>query len=155
MFITLRVPKRAWRSTAARLISRVGDYVISTTLLHYWGDYWFLVIVAIASVFNVSSDYLLQKFWAFDQTKRKRRKFLREALLYGCIRAGVGLVGLMMVVFLYFINEIPYAISALLVAIPLWFASYPITKLLFVGSSRGLPVYFRRWWINVRKRVRS
>ena len=155
MSTTLSISKSAWRSTAARIISRGGDYALSTTLITIYGDTWFFLFVALSSVLNVSVDYVLQKYWAFNHGLRKRKRFFKEAVLYAFIRAGLGAIGLGAVTFLYFYLEIPYAITALMVAIPLWFASYPITKWLFVGSSKGLPICFRLRWIAVRKRARS
>lgn len=155
MSTAISTTEKAWRSTVARLISRGGDYGISTTLLYWWGDVWFLLIIAIASTFNVGTDYVLQKYWAFTKTRRKRKKFFKEALLYLCIRAGFGLIGFLAVLFLYFYLDIPYHITGLIVAIPLWFASYPITRLLFDDSSKGLPVCIRKRWITLRKRARS
>jgi uncharacterized membrane protein YfcA len=149
------VAKRARRYTVVRIISRGGDYIISTVLITLYGDTWFLPIVALASIFNVTVDYAGQKLWAFEQTPKKRKRFFKEAILYGIIRGMFGLMGFGSVVVLYFYLDVPYAISALIVTIALWFAAYPISTLLFVGSSRGLPPCVRTRWIAARKRARS
>lgn len=155
MSLTGIAAKRARRYTVVRVISRGGDYLISTTLITLYGDTWFLLIVALASIFNVTVDYVGQKLWAFDQTPTKRKRFFKEAILYGIIRGIFGLLGLCAVVMLYFGLDVPYAISALIVTIVLWFIAYPISTLLFIGSSKGLPIWFRTRWIALRKKARS
>ena len=138
-----------------RFISRGGDYYISTTLLSVWGDGWFLQCIAVASVFNVGVDYGGHKYIVFAGSVKKRKKFFKEARLYAFTRAAFGAVGFAAVVILYFGFKIPYDISALVVAIVMWIVSYPISRSVFVDSSRGLPVCIRKRWITARKRVRT
>jgi uncharacterized membrane protein YfbV (UPF0208 family) len=146
--------KIAWFNVV-RAISRIGDYYISTTLLELWGDTWFLLCVAIASVFNVSVDYGGQKYIVFFRTERRPRKFIKEARLYAITRIVFGAVGFVAVVVLYFGIKIPYDTSALGVAIVMWIISYPISIAVFTGSSRNMPTPLRKRWVATRKWARS
>ena len=138
-----------------RATSRGGDYYISTTLLSLWGDTWFLLCIGIASVFNVSVDYIGQKYLVFTHIVKKQKKFLKEARLYAITRLAFGGLGFIVVYTLYFGLKIPYDISAAIVIIVMWIVTYPISKSVFIDSSRGLPNPIRKSWIMARKRARS
>ena len=138
-----------------RATSRGGDYIISTTLLSLWGDTWFLLCIGIASVFNGSVEYIGQKYLVFTHIVRKQKKFFKEAKLYALVRGAFGALGFAAVTILYFGLKIPYGTSAAIVMVVMWIISYPISKSVFVDSSRGLPIPIRKSWIMARKRVRS
>ena len=155
MPITMFATQSARRYTVVRIVSRGGDYLISTSLITLYGDSWFFLIIAISSLFNVGVDYSGQKLWAFEQASTKRKVFFKEVLPYCILRGLLALLGFSTLILLYFYLKIPYAISALVVALALWVISFQISKVLFIGSSHGLPIYFRKAWIFTRNLVRS
>jgi hypothetical protein len=155
MAITFMTKKTVWLFNIVRAVSRGGDYYISTSLLSLWGDAWFLLCIAIASVYNVSVDYFGQRYIVFRKTVIKQRRFIKEARLYAIARTGLGVIALIATAVMYFCIKIPYDISALVMMVVMWIVSYPISISVFTGSSRGLPVPLRKKWVAARKRVRS
>lgn len=144
------------RYTVIRLGSKGGDYLISTALITLYGNDWFFTAITLSSSFNISFDYLGQKFWAFEQVaEANRRRTSRELILYLFLRALYAIPGFVSLFILYQILHIPYAISALLVTLALWFISFDAFQGLFTGSTRHLPKVVRRTRIFILKRART
>jgi putative flippase GtrA len=149
-------PTNIGRYTLVRIVSRGGDYLISTTLITLYGSDWFFPAVAFSSIFNISIDYLGQKFWAFKQkSEATKRRSTREIILYLFMRGLYAVPAFVALFIMYQILAIPYAISALLVTGSLWFISFEAFQGLFIGSTRHLPRTVRRTRIIILKKARS
>lgn len=144
------------RYTLVRLASRGGDYLISTSLITLYGSQWFFPAIALSSSFNISIDYLGQKFWAFKQANpTTKRRSAREIVLYLSLRGLYAVPAFLSLFLLYKILEVPYAVSALLVTGVLWFISFESFQGVFTGSTRRLPSVVRQARIIILKRART
>jgi putative flippase GtrA len=149
-------PTNIGRYTVVRLVSRSGDYLISTSLITFYGSDWFFPAVAASSSFNIIIDYLGQKFWAFAQaSNNSSRRTTREIVLYLFLRGLYAAPAFAALFVLYQVLAVPYALSALLVTGALWFISFEAFQGLFTGSTKHLPRVVRRTRVYVIKKARS
>lgn len=151
--------QEAVRNLIVRIISRGGDYTISVSIITLYGETWFIAAVLLGASFNGLSDYFGQKLWAFNQSSRRKQRLFKELLPYLMLRGCLALLGFSWLALMFFWCNIPYYLSALIVTAGLWVLSYKVSKVLFTGSSHGMPRWFRQVWIGTRhilkQKVRS
>ena len=144
------IAHEATRNLIVRGVSRGGDYTISVSLITIYGETWFIAAVILGASFNGLSDYFGQKLWAFKQSSVRKQRLFKELLPYLLLRGCLALIGFAWLALMFFWLDVPYYLSALIVTGGLWILSYKVSKVLFTGSSRGMPLWFRKTWIGTR-----
>lgn len=147
--------KRAKRYFVIRIISRVGDVLIYASLLLLLGMEWLIPAFAISSIFNYTVDFWGQKLWTFEEKDKRIGKLLPEFGFYILIRGGNALGALSTWYVLHKLLGVSLVTTIIITIMVFWTISFPLYRLLYVGSIKDLPDVMRKVRDDFNKRVRS
>ena len=151
---TVSEARRKRRYFIAKTFSRGGDLLISSRIEALFGGNWawYLTALAVGGVFNLVTDYLLQKFWVGDSLAEKTGFGWKETGRYMTVRFFYVPASLGAHALLYQFFEIPFILASAIVSLGLWGLTYRNTRGIFIAqSTRWIPWPLRSYVVQRRK----
>jgi hypothetical protein len=146
--------KRFLIESVGRCISRGGDLLIANMIMFYSQESFFLLATGFGALWNGLIDFSWQRFVVYPKRCTAKR-LLRYTLPYLVLRISIAGLGLGTLSLLFFLLECSYVTASCITAVLFWYVSYQTTRVFFTGSSRGLPRWFRRFWVCLRVSARA
>lgn len=138
--------RRVGKYTIIRVVSRLGDYLITNTLILLYGAPWFYPAIILGAAFNCASDYFGQKLWVFRGKQPVRSSSPKEICVFLLLRGIYAVPAVLLLILLYKIFTVPFLLSSFLVMVAMWFVSFRDFEALFVKHTAGA-----KGWLNPKK----
>lgn len=151
---TVSEARQKRRYFIAKTVSRGGDLFISWRIEAVYGGSWawYLTALAVGGVFNVVTDYLLQKFWVSGPLTEETGFSWKETGRYTTVRVYYIPLSLAAHALLYQFLGVHFVLTSITVSVGLWVITYRNTRGIFTSrSTRWIPWPLRSSVIRRRK----
>jgi len=106
-------------------------YYLTLYILTDIAGVWYMASAVVASIVNYSANFVLQKYWAFENKDAKN--IHRQAGKYALMVMSLFAANLLLLYLLVEYAHIQYLIAQVIATIPLTITSYFATRAVFTG----------------------